>query len=147
MTEGEQKENDLQTALKCLKIVFDIIWLRFFCLSPCISFFRVSPVCVCVCVAFQHIRPFGRFSRLLGRWHLSCLEKVQKKPFVALPPTTLSSAAVNLIYFNGPRVVQRCICVCVCALSDLSVIYVDIFDFGLLCSALAAAFVIVVHYN
>lgn len=109
---------------------------------------------MCVCVAFQHIRPFGRFSRLLGRWHLSCLEKVQKKPFVALPPTattTLSSAAVNLIYFNGPRVVQPCICVCVLmrvyALSDLSVIYVDIFDFGLLCSALAAAFVIVVRYN
>lgn len=101
---------------------------------------------MCVCVAFQHIRPFGR---LLGRWHLSCLEKVQKKPFVALPPTTLSSAAVNLIYFNGPRVVQTCICGCACVymLSDLSVIYVDIFDFGLLCSALAAAFVIVVLYN
>lgn len=81
----------------------------------------------------------------------------RKKPFVALPPTTttLSSAAVNLIYFNGPRVVLSCICGCVCvrmyvavyALSDLSVIYVDIFDFGLLCSALAAAFVIVVCYN
>lgn len=77
-------------------------------------FFLSSESCVCVCVAFQHIRPFGRFSRLLGRWHLSCLEKVQKKPFVALPPTTLSSAAVNLIYFNGPRVVQTCICGCVC---------------------------------
>lgn len=82
----------------------------------------------------------------------------RKKPFVALLPpttTTLSSAAVNLIYFNGPRVVLPCICLWVCVrmcvavyvLSDLSVIYVDIFDFGLLGSALAAAFVIVVCYN
>lgn len=38
-------------------------------------------------------------------------------------------------------------CVGVYALSDLSVIYVDIFDFGLLYCALAAAFVIVVCYN
>lgn len=60
----------------------------------------------------------------------------------------LSSAAVNLIYFNGPRVLLAMyVYVCVCALSDLSVIYVDIFDFGLLCTALAAAFVIVVCYN
>lgn len=105
-------------------------------------------MCVCVCCLSTH-SAIWPFSRLLGRWHLSCLEKVQKKPFVALPPTatTLSSAAVNLIYFNGPRVVQPCICVCVYMLSDLSVIYVDIFDFGLLCSALAAAFVIVVRYN
>lgn len=116
----EVKENDLQTALKCLKIVFDIIWLRFFCLSPCISFLRVSPVCV--------VLPFNTFGHLaVLAVYLAvgiCLvwRESRKKPFVALPPTTttLSSAAVNLIYFNGPRVVLPCICgcgcVCVCVL-------------------------------
>lgn len=37
-------------------------------------------------------------------------------------------------------------CVCECV-SALSVIYVDIFDFGLLCCALAVDFVIVVQCN
>lgn len=105
-------------------------------------------MCVCV-LAFN---TFGHLAVLAVYLAVGiCLvwRRSRKKPFVALPPTTLSSAAVNLIYFNGPRVVQRYICVCVCVymLSDLSVIYVDIFDFGLLCSALAAAFVIVVRYN
>lgn len=102
--------------------LFSILFGCAFSAWSSLYLFRVCPVCV----AFQHIRPFGRFGRLLGRWHLSCLESVQKKPFVALPPTKtattrttmLSSAAVNLIYFNGPRVllakyVYVCVCVCV----------------------------------
>lgn len=83
-----------QTALKCSKIVFDIIWQH--------TLAAARLVYECVWAGFQHIWPLA---------FVSCLASGQAQKTICCSAAALASgpgpvsAAVNLIYLNGQRVI------------------------------------------